>query len=271
MERRFSSCLSCSADRRDRRLLRRLSPASRSRRAGGGQGIRLSGRAVAAPQGRKARQPTSALPATAFVNFLQNHDQIGNRAPGERLSVLAEPAALEAALAVTLLAPPPPLMFMGDEWGAREPFPFFCDFKGDLADAVRNGRRRNSPKPTRGTKTRCPIRCRKRLCNLPSSIGRLSSDPNIVRASISCSGCSRRENPSSPLACRNFSKVPAMPSLRTAYWWHDGPSPQAKLCRCWPISANGHARVPMHSRKPVWGGVPPAELPPWLVYAAIEG
>ena len=92
-------------------------------------------------KGETRGEPTSALPATAFVNFLQNHDQIGNRALGERLSVLAPPAALEAALAVTLLAPAPPLMFMGDEWGAREPFPFFCDFKGDLADAVRNGRR----------------------------------------------------------------------------------------------------------------------------------
>ena len=76
------------------------------------------------------------------MNFLQNHDQIGNRALGERLSVLAPPAALEAALAVTLLAPAPPLMFMGDEWGARRPFPFFCDFQGELADAVRNGRRK---------------------------------------------------------------------------------------------------------------------------------
>ena len=51
-------------------------------------------------------------------------------------------AALEAALAVTLLSPAPPLMFMGDEWGTRQPFPFFCDFKGDLANAVREGRRR---------------------------------------------------------------------------------------------------------------------------------
>ena len=56
--------------------------------------------------------------------------------------MLAQPAALEAALAITLLAPAPPLMFMGEEWGAREPFPFFCDFKGELAEAVRNGRRK---------------------------------------------------------------------------------------------------------------------------------
>jgi maltooligosyltrehalose trehalohydrolase len=90
-----------------------------------------------APRG----EPSAALPPTAFVNFLQNHDQIGNRALGERLSVLAPAPAVEAALAVTLLAPMPPLMFMGEEWGARQPFPFFCDFEGELADAVRRGRR----------------------------------------------------------------------------------------------------------------------------------
>ncbi len=60
---------------------------------------------------------------------------------GERLTELAEPAAIEAALAVTLLAPMPPLLFMGEEWGSTRPFPFFCDFHGDLADAVRKGRR----------------------------------------------------------------------------------------------------------------------------------
>lgn len=91
-----------------------------------------------APRG----EATAALPATAFVNFLQNHDQIGNRALGERLSALASAPALDAALAVTLLSPGPPLMFMGDEWRTRQPFPFFCDFKGDLANAVRKGRRK---------------------------------------------------------------------------------------------------------------------------------
>jgi maltooligosyltrehalose trehalohydrolase len=87
-------------------------------------------------------EPSSTLPATAFVNFLQNHDQIGNRARGERLAEIAKPEALEAALEVTLLSPAPPLMFMGDEWGSKQPFPFFCDFEGDLANAVRLGRRK---------------------------------------------------------------------------------------------------------------------------------
>ncbi|EKS29102.1 malto-oligosyltrehalose trehalohydrolase [Afipia felis] len=85
-------------------------------------------------------EPSGYLSPAAFVNFLQNHDQIGNRALGDRLA--CPPAALEAALAITLLAPMPPMLFMGEEWGATSPFPFFCDFKGDLAQAVREGRRR---------------------------------------------------------------------------------------------------------------------------------
>ena len=81
------------------------------------------------------------VPATGFVYVIQNHDQIGNRAKGERLTALAKPAALEAALSILLLSPAVPMLYMGEEWGATEPFPFFCDFKGKLADAVRKGRK----------------------------------------------------------------------------------------------------------------------------------
>ena len=92
---------------------------------------------------RRPRGEASAhLPATAFVGFIQNHDQVGNRAFGERLWVLAEPRALKTLTAILLLAPGPPLLFMGEEWGAKEPFLYFCDFRGALADSVREGRRR---------------------------------------------------------------------------------------------------------------------------------
>jgi malto-oligosyltrehalose trehalohydrolase len=92
--------------------------------------------------GRERGEPSGALPATAFVSFLQNHDQIGNRAFGERLTVLARPAPLAAAVAVMLLAPAPPLIFMGEEWGTTRPFLFFCDFEPGLAPQVTAGRRR---------------------------------------------------------------------------------------------------------------------------------
>jgi malto-oligosyltrehalose trehalohydrolase len=92
--------------------------------------------------GAKRGENSKELSPLAFVNFLQNHDQIGNRARGERLTSLAPAAMIEAALTILLLSPAPPLLFMGDEWGAQQPFPFFCDFKGDLANAVREGRKR---------------------------------------------------------------------------------------------------------------------------------
>jgi maltooligosyltrehalose trehalohydrolase len=87
-------------------------------------------------------QASAHLPPLAFINFLQNHDQIGNRALGERMTCLTTRDALAAAAAVLLLAPSPPLLFMGEESGAKNPFLFFADFSGRLAEAVRDGRRR---------------------------------------------------------------------------------------------------------------------------------
>ncbi|MGO3929377.1 malto-oligosyltrehalose trehalohydrolase [Rhodopseudomonas pseudopalustris] len=92
--------------------------------------------------GQPRGEPSGELPPLAFVNFLQNHDQIGNRALGDRLESLVSPQAIEAALAITLLTPTVPMLFMGEEWGSQAPFPFFCDFHGELADAVRQGRRK---------------------------------------------------------------------------------------------------------------------------------
>jgi maltooligosyltrehalose trehalohydrolase len=93
--------------------------------------------------GGKPRGTKSAhLPTTAFVICLQNHDQIGNRAFGERLSVLAEPQALRAAALLLLLTPQIPMLFMGEEWGEQNPFLFFTDHHDELADAVRKGRRK---------------------------------------------------------------------------------------------------------------------------------
>ena len=91
--------------------------------------------------GRTRGEPSAYLPSTAFVVCLQNHDQIGNRAMGDRLTTLSDPAALRAAQTLLLLSPFIPLLFMGEEWGAHNPFLFFTSHNDDLAKLVREGRR----------------------------------------------------------------------------------------------------------------------------------
>ncbi|HEY6529859.1 MAG TPA: malto-oligosyltrehalose trehalohydrolase [Cellvibrionaceae bacterium] len=92
--------------------------------------------------GRPRGEPSSHLPPTAFVLFLQNHDQVGNRAFGERLAILVEANLLKSAVALMLLSPMIPLLFMGEEWGTRQPFLFFTDYDEDLGKAVCEGRRK---------------------------------------------------------------------------------------------------------------------------------
>ena len=118
------------ADYGDTKLLARALP----------EGFAYQGE-LSSHRGARRGGPSADLPPGAFVAFIQNHDQIGNRAFGERLSALASPAAVRALASVYLLLPQTPMLFMGEEWAAAQPFPFFCDFAGDLAEAVRNGRR----------------------------------------------------------------------------------------------------------------------------------
>ena len=92
--------------------------------------------------GKPRGQPSGHLPPKSFVAFLQNHDQVGNRALGERLTTLTPKPALQAAMALLLLSPQIPLLFMGEESGVTTPFLFFTDFHGELAAQVRQGRRR---------------------------------------------------------------------------------------------------------------------------------
>lgn len=104
-------------------------------------GFIYQGEPSAFRDGSPRGEPSGDLPSTAFVNFIQNHDQVGNRALGERLTTLAQPNAVEALLALLLLAPQVPLLFMGEEWGETRPFLYFCHFHEELARAVREGRR----------------------------------------------------------------------------------------------------------------------------------
>ncbi len=105
-------------------------------------GFAYQGEASIHRDGARRGSRSARFALTTFVSFLQNHDQIGNRPLGERLSRLAAPDAIEAAMMLVFLAPAPPLLFMGEEWAASTPFLFFSDFTGDLARAVTEGRRR---------------------------------------------------------------------------------------------------------------------------------
>ncbi|MET8400209.1 malto-oligosyltrehalose trehalohydrolase [Streptomyces sp900116325] len=96
-------------------------------------------------RGRRHGRPvdTARTPATRFVGYAQTHDQIGNRALGDRLSATLSPGLLACAAALVLTGPFTPMLFMGEEWGARTPWQFFTDHTdAALAEAVRNGRRR---------------------------------------------------------------------------------------------------------------------------------
>jgi malto-oligosyltrehalose trehalohydrolase len=219
-----------------------------------------------APRG----EATSGLPNTAFVNFLQNHDQIGNRALGERLSELTTPAALECALAVTLLSPAPPLMFMGDEWGSRQPFPFFCDFKGDLADAVRNGRRRE-------------------FADAYAREGDTVPDPlmqdTVRRATLDWSapnepaGAARLDFVRRLLAARKTFIIPRLPHLVPGHGeaelhgnvltarWRFGTGEALSLVA--NLSDRTQPRPPIRVGKTIWGD-DARNLAPWSVHAGIE-
>ncbi|MFP3959313.1 MAG: malto-oligosyltrehalose trehalohydrolase [Spirochaetaceae bacterium] len=93
-------------------------------------------------RGRRHGRPAADLPADRFLGYIQNHDQVGNRALGERLSDLVGPELAKTAAAVYLLSPFVPMIFQGEEWAASSPFLYFTDHQDpDLGHAVREGRR----------------------------------------------------------------------------------------------------------------------------------
>ncbi|KAA0890742.1 malto-oligosyltrehalose trehalohydrolase [Pusillimonas sp. ANT_WB101] len=109
------------------------------------QGFDYQGQPSPFRAGRPRGEPSAGLPPTSFVFFLQNHDQTGNRPWGERLRTLCahNEDALRAAIALQLLTPQIPLLFMGEEYGALAPFLYFTSFKNEgLVQAIREGRQR---------------------------------------------------------------------------------------------------------------------------------
>jgi malto-oligosyltrehalose trehalohydrolase len=220
--------------------------------------------------GETRGESTAALPATAFVNFLQNHDQIGNRVLGERLTALAEPTAIEAALAVTLLSPMPPLLFMGEEWGAREPFPFFCDFKGELAQAVREGRRREFADSDARVGHEVPDPLSEdtlRLATLdwtarekPKHWARLDLVKRLTAA--------RKAHviPRLPQLVSGQGRAECCDGLLTARWPFQSGQALVLLAN---LGDRPRPRPAWTGGEPIWGGAPPVQLPPWSVYAVI--
>jgi maltooligosyltrehalose trehalohydrolase len=209
------------------------------------------------------------LPRTAFVNFIQNHDQIGNRPLGERLSVLASPAAIEAALNVLLLQPSPPLLFMGEEWGATEPFPFFCDFTGELADAIRQGRRREFAEAYARHGQDIPDPLAEATRNRAVLDWKLLNDPvHAQRLMLTRELLSVRKIQITPLLPSMLGKGDAAFANGVLQaQWRAGDKTLALMAN---LSKAQNARPDgLGWGKPIWGGPPPRDLPPWSVYAAI--
>src|SRR5207302_390145 len=92
-------------------------------------------------QQQRRGHPALDLPPSAFVVFLENHDQVANSAEGLRLHAISSPGKYRALTALTLLGPATPLLFQGQEFGSSAPFLYFADHEPGLAGAVRKGRR----------------------------------------------------------------------------------------------------------------------------------
>jgi len=224
-------------------------------------------------KGARRGETSGRLPPTAFVNFLQNHDQIGNRVCGDRLEILAEASAVEAALAILLLAPMPPLMFMGEEWGATQPFPFFCDFSGALADAVRNGRRREFAEAYADSSIEVPDPLAEATFQSATldwsalDLDRHRRRLDLVRGLLRV----RRDEIMPRLAGLKGTHADAAFSddLLQARWRLGDGSTLRLLANLSDrdCAAPGDAR----GEAPIWSGSPPASLPPWSVYWAVGG
>ncbi len=235
------------------------------------QGFSYQGEASTHRGGTLRGEACRHLPRADFVNFIQNHDQIGNRPYGERLSMMVKPEALEAALAVLLLQPSPPLMFMGDEWGATEPFLFFCDFHGELGEAVRNGRKAEYADWHAQAGDGIPDPLAKETKDAAVlDWNALTKSPHKERLAVVRALLKVRHEHIAPL-------MPAMigageASLENGLLqarWQSGGKPLMLLANLSDTAKPRPAALNWAER--VWGGEPPQPLPPWSVYAAIGG
>jgi maltooligosyltrehalose trehalohydrolase len=223
--------------------------------------------------GNKPRgEPSAHLPPSSFVNFLQNHDQIGNRPFGDRLESIASPEGIEAALAVTLLTPAIPMLFMGEEWGSRKPFPFFCDFEGDLANAVRKGRRQEYAwaYEKHGDEVPDPLDVATfhsavldwTSCETADGKKRLELVRNLLAV--------RQREIAPKLAGATFGKADITDDGLLTASWRMGNDATLRLVA--NLSSRDITNASQDSAgKPIWGGEPGNQIPPWSVFWRIGG
>ena len=199
------------------------------------EGFAYQGERSTFREGRPRGEPSTAVWPAAFVNFLQNHDQVGNRAFGERLAHLVPSGRLRVLYVLLVLSPPVPLLFMGEEWAATTPFLYFCDYAGELGEAVRAGRRREFARFAQfadaGTRRRIP-------------------DPNAADTfSRSRLDWGEAEEPrhaqwldflSALVACRRRELVPRLKGAASGTWCLLG---ESAFTVEWPLSDGVHWRV----------------------------
>jgi malto-oligosyltrehalose trehalohydrolase len=232
-------------------------------------GFAYQGEASAHRAGRYRGEPSGSLSPLAFVNFLQNHDQIGNRPLGDRLTASVDGRKLAAALSIILLAPSPPLLFMGEEWGSTKPFPFFCDFQGALADAVRQGRKREFRQAYATMGDEIPDPLLKQTfesavldwteITRPAGRARLT----LVRDLLTV----RRQEITPGLSTAAFGSAQCEHDVLTASWQL---AERKTLMLLANLSDDAAASAPpLQKGRPIWGGEPGHRLAPWSVFWSI--
>ena len=219
--------------------------------------------------GRRRGESSASLSPLAFVNFLQNHDQIGNRPLGDRLTASVDERQLAAALAVILLAPCPPLLFMGEEWGSKKPFPFFCNFQGDLAEAVRQGRRREFREAYATMGDEIPDPLLKETFDsavldwnklmTPAGRSRLTFVRDLLTA--------RRREITPHLSTATFGVARHEHNGLTASWRLAEGQSLLLLANLSDDAAD--SALPLQPGRPIWGDEPGKMLAPWSVFWSI--
>lgn len=231
-----------------------------------GSGFVYQGQASVHRGGQKRGEPSSAQTPTGFINFLQNHDQIGNRPLGERLETIADPGAIEAALAITLLAPMVPMLFMGEEWGSQAPFPFFCDFHGDLAEAVRNGRRKEfaGAYAKYGNEIPDPLE----ISTVQSAVldwSSLGHEPGRKRLALTRELLAIRKREIIPrLPGSSFGQAMAAEGGLLRADWQMGDGATLRLAA--NLSPHEIGRNVETAGAVIWGGAAPGKMSPWSVF-----